>query len=163
MEPLLDSWAIHPVRLGLSGRNSGKCPERPPETLSEVFQEFPSRVRLASPKPYHSRHLKPPERFQNCLLLSTAGDASFFRSGSGDDLSELRMEIPSNTEGISNGGGISTPRQLISKKSRPPSGNFRPNPPQASEKSLQELFQSQGWLEDWGWDKIGKTQPLQNC
>ena len=36
------------------------------------------------------------------------------------------------------------------KKSRPPSGNFRPNPPppRTSEKSLQELFQSRGWLED---------------
>ena len=48
-----------------------------PETLSEPFLEFPSRVRLGSPKPYTSRHLKPPEHFQNCLPLSTAGDASF--------------------------------------------------------------------------------------
>ena len=39
-------WATPPVRLGLSGRNSGKIPEFLPETLSERFVEFPSRVRL---------------------------------------------------------------------------------------------------------------------
>ena len=42
-------------------KNSGKTPE----TLSVRFLEFPSRVRLGSPKPYDSRHLKPPEHFQN--------------------------------------------------------------------------------------------------
>ena len=42
-------------------KNSGKTPE----TLSERFLEFPSRVRLGSPKPYNSRHLKAPEHFQN--------------------------------------------------------------------------------------------------
>ena len=87
-------WAIPPVRLGLSGRNSGKIPERPPETLSEHFREFPSRVRLGCPKPYNSRHLRLPERFQNSLPPSTAGDASFFRVGSGEGLSELVMESP---------------------------------------------------------------------
>ena len=56
-------WATPPVRLGLSGRNSGKTPE----ALSERFLEFPSRVRLGSPKPYNSRHLKPPEHLQNSL------------------------------------------------------------------------------------------------
>ena len=30
--------------------------------------------------------------------------------------------------------------KATSKKSRPPSGNFRPNPPRTSEKSLQEFF-----------------------
>ena len=45
--------------------------------LSELLPEFPSRVRLGSPKPYHSRHLKAPQHFQNSLPLSTAGDASF--------------------------------------------------------------------------------------
>ena len=45
-----------------------EIPERPRRrTLSELFQEFPSRVRLGSPKPYNSRHLKPPEHFQNSL------------------------------------------------------------------------------------------------
>ena len=75
--------------MGLSGRNSGKTPE----TLSERFLEFPSRVRLGSPKPYSSRHLRLPEHFQNSLPPSTAGGASFFRSGSGEGLSELSMEF----------------------------------------------------------------------
>ena len=44
-------------------KNSGKTPE----TLSELFLEFPSRVRLGSPKPYNSRHLTAPEHFQNSL------------------------------------------------------------------------------------------------
>ena len=71
-------------------KNSGKTPE----TLSERFLEFPSGVRLGSPKPYKSRHLKAPEHFQNCLPPSTAGDASFFRSGSREGLSEPVMEFP---------------------------------------------------------------------
>ena len=74
------------IRLGLSGRT--------PETLSERFLEFPSRVWLGSPKPYNSRHLKAPEHFQNYLPPSTAGDASLFRSGSGEGLSEPVMEFP---------------------------------------------------------------------
>ena len=71
-------------------KNSGKTPE----TLSERFLEFPSRVRLGSPKPYKTRHLRLPERFQNYLPPSTAGGASFFRSGSGEGLAELVMEFP---------------------------------------------------------------------
>ena len=70
-------------------KNSGKTPE----TLSERFLEFPSRVRLGCPKPYNSRHLRLPEHFQNSLPPSTAGDASFFRSGSGEGLSEPVMEF----------------------------------------------------------------------
>ena len=70
-------------------KNSGKTPE----TLSEHFLEFPSRARLGCPKPYDSRHLSFPEHFQNSLPTSTAGDASFFRSGSGEGLSELVMEF----------------------------------------------------------------------
>ena len=71
-------------------KNSGKTPEM----LSERFLEFPSRVRLGCPKPYNSRHLRLPERFQNSLPPSAAGDASFFRIGSGEGLSELVMEFP---------------------------------------------------------------------
>ena len=52
-----------PSTAGIFRRNSGKTLE----TLSEFFLEFPSRVRLGSPKPYHSRHLKAPEHFQNSL------------------------------------------------------------------------------------------------
>ena len=70
--------------------NSGKTPE----TLSEHFLEFPSRVRLECPKPYNSRHLRLPEHLPNSLPPSTAGDASFFRIGSGEGLSELVMEFP---------------------------------------------------------------------
>ena len=44
-------------------KNSGKTPE----TLSECFLEFLSRVRLGCPKPYNSRHLRLRERFQNSL------------------------------------------------------------------------------------------------
>ena len=71
-------------------KNSGKTPE----TLSERFLEFLSRVRLGCPKPYNSRHLRLPEHFQNYLPPSTAGGASFFRSGSGEGLPELVMEFP---------------------------------------------------------------------
>ena len=87
-------WAIPPVRLALPGRNSGKILERTPETLSERFLEFPSRVRLGCPKSYTSRHLRLPEHFQNSLPPSTAGGASFFRSGSGEGLPEPVMEFP---------------------------------------------------------------------
>ena len=71
-------------------KDSGKTPE----TLSERFLEFLSRVRLGSPKPYETRYLKLPEHFQNYLPPSTAGGASFFRSGCGEGLSELVMEFP---------------------------------------------------------------------
>ena len=87
-------WATPPVRLGLSGRNSGRNSGKTPETLSERFLEFPSRVRLGCPKPYNSRHLRLPEHFQNYLPPSTAGDASFFGSGSGEGLSEPVIEFP---------------------------------------------------------------------
>ena len=59
-----------------------------PETLSERFLEFASRVRLGSPKPYNSRHLRLPEHSQNSI-------PSFFTNGSGEGLSELVMEFPS--------------------------------------------------------------------
>ena len=56
--------------------------------------EFPSRVRLGSPKPRNSRHPRLPEHPQNSFPPSTAGGASFFRSGSGEGLSEVVMEFP---------------------------------------------------------------------
>ena len=71
-----------------------EIPEEIPETLSELFLEFPSRVRLGSLKSYNSRHLKPPEHFPEFSPPSTAGDASFFKSGSGEGLSEPVMEFP---------------------------------------------------------------------
>ena len=78
-------------------KNSGKIPE----TLLELFLEFPSRVRLGSPKPYNFKQLKTPEHFQNSLLPRTAGDASFFRSGSGEALSEPGRKFPAELGGIS--------------------------------------------------------------
>ena len=38
--------------------------------------------------------------------------------------------------------------KATSKKSGPPSGNFRPNPPELPRSPIRELFQSRGWLED---------------
>ena len=87
-------------------KNSGKIPE----TLSERLLEFPSRVRLGCPKHYYSRPLRLPERFQNSLPPSTAGDASFFRIGSG-----AGHGIPSST------GGISDELRTLSLSYRAPS------------------------------------------
>ena len=65
-----------------------------PRNALRAFLEFLSRVRLGSPKDYTSRHLKAPKHFQSCLPPSTAGDASFFRSGSAEGLSEPVREFP---------------------------------------------------------------------
>ena len=72
-----------------------------PETLSERFLKFPSRVRLGCPKPYNSRHLRLPERFQNSLPPSPAGDASFFRDWFRRKPLSAGHGIPSSTGGIS--------------------------------------------------------------
>ena len=91
---VLDSLLGHtPSTAGTFRKKFRKNSRKTPETLSERFLEFPSRVRLGCPKPYNSRHLRLPERFQNSLP-STAGDASFSRIGSGERLSELVMEFP---------------------------------------------------------------------
>ena len=76
------------------GGNSGKILERTRDSLLELILELPSRMQLGFPKPYISNHVKLPKHFQNSLPLSTAGDASFFRSGSGEGPSELVMELP---------------------------------------------------------------------
>ena len=78
-------------------KNSGKTPE----TLSERFLEFPSRVRLGSPKPYNSRHLRLPEHFQNSRPPSTAGDASFFRKWFWKGPLRAGHGIPGSTGGVS--------------------------------------------------------------
>ena len=78
-----------PVRLGLSGGNSGEIPERP----RRAFPGIPLESTAGSPKPYNSRRLGLPEHFQNCLPLSSAG-TPFLRIGSGEALSELLMEFP---------------------------------------------------------------------
>ena len=91
------------LRLGLSGRHSRK-------DTGNALRAFPG-IPLKStagipPKPYNSRHLKPPEHFQNSLPLSTAGDASFFRSGCGEGLSELPTEFPAALRVFLREGGI---------------------------------------------------------
>ena len=78
-------------------KNSGKTPE----TLSERFLEFPSRVRLACPKPYKSRHLRLPERFQNSLPPSTAGGRFFFQNWFRRGPLRAGHGIPSSTGGLS--------------------------------------------------------------
>ena len=83
-----------PSTAGTFRKKVRKNSRKTPETLSERFLEFPSRVRLGCPKPYNSRHLRLPEHFQNSLPPSTARDASFFRSGSGEGLSEPVVEFP---------------------------------------------------------------------
>ena len=72
-----------------------------PEEIPEKFRKDPGNalrafpgiplVRLGSPKPYHSRHLRLPEHFQNFSPppLSTPWGRLFFQSGSGEGLSEL--------------------------------------------------------------------------
>ena len=90
-------WATPPVRLGFFGRNSGKTLE----TLSERFLEFPSGVRLGSPQPYNSRHLRLPEHFQNSLPASTAGDASVFQQWFRRGPPRAGHGIPSSTGGMS--------------------------------------------------------------
>ena len=81
------------------------------------------------PQAYDSRHLKPPEHFQNALPLSTAGDASFFRSRSGEGLSEPATEFPA--EGFGHGtqatiwevqGFNLTARPLVRHSCRPLTG-----------------------------------------
>ena len=56
-----------PSTAGIFRKKFRKNSEKTPETLSELFLEFPSRVRLGCPKPYNSRYLKAPEHFQNSL------------------------------------------------------------------------------------------------
>ena len=75
-------------------------PEEIPENFRKdsgnalrAFPGIPLESTAGTPKPYNSRHLKPPEHFQNCLPPSTSRGASFFRSGSGEGLSELVMEF----------------------------------------------------------------------
>ena len=54
-------------RAGTLRRKFQKKSGKTPETLSELFLQDPSRVRLGSPNAYSSRHLKAPEQFQNSL------------------------------------------------------------------------------------------------
>ena len=65
-----------------------------PETLSERFLEFPSGVRLGSPKPYNLRHLRLPEQSRILSLLIRLGRFLFqnwFRRG---PFKAVVMEFP---------------------------------------------------------------------
>ena len=69
-------------------KNSGK-------TLENALRAFPgSPLESTAGIPHDSRRLQPKEHFQTYLPISTAGDASFFRIGSGEGLLELLMEFP---------------------------------------------------------------------
>ena len=46
-----DYWATPPVRLGLSGRNSGKIPERPRKRSQSVSWNFPREYGWDAPNP----------------------------------------------------------------------------------------------------------------
>ena len=73
-----------------------------PETLSERFLEFPSRVRLGSANPYNKRHLRLPEHFQHSLQLSMSSEVLPERASQ-----SCCHGIPSSTEGIFDSGALS--------------------------------------------------------
>ena len=90
-----------------------KISRKTPETLSELCMEFPSRVPLGSPKPYHSRHLRLPEHFRNSLPLSKAGDASFLEVVPERASQCCCHGMPSSTEGISEQRVLKLQRCLV--------------------------------------------------
>ena len=94
-------WVIPPVRLGLSGRNCGKNPEKKPGNPLRACPGSPLGSTAGMPQ---TRHLKPPEHFQKCLPLSTAGDASVFQKWFQRGPLRAAHGIPSSTEGISDLG-----------------------------------------------------------
>ena len=87
-------WAMPPVRLGLSGRIPEKFRKDPGNALRAFSWNFPREYGWDAPNPIIQGILRAPEHFQNYLPPSTAGDVSFFRSGSGEGLSEPVMEFP---------------------------------------------------------------------
>ena len=137
-------WATPPVRLGLSGQIPGKTPE----TLSERFLEFPSRVRLGSPKHYNTSHLRLPEHFQSSLPLGTAGDALFVRKVVPERASQSCSHgIPSSTEGKSERTSQEKLREIQARLARPlPSPTLNPtNPPLKNRKAASWS----GLLVEW--------------
>ena len=85
-------WAVLPVRLG---RNSGRIPEKNPETLSELEYGWDP------PKPYNSRHLRLPEHFQNSLPPQYGWGRLFFQKWFRRGPLRAGRGIPSSTGGIS--------------------------------------------------------------
>ena len=72
-----------------------------PGNASERFLEFSSRVRLGSPKPYNSEHLRLPEHFQNSLPPQHGWGRLFFQNWFRRGPFRAGHGIPSSTEGIS--------------------------------------------------------------
>ena len=71
-----------PVRLGFSGRNPRKISGMTQKSSQSFSWNSPREYGWDAPSPRISRHLKPPEHFQNSLPLRMAEDASCFRIGS---------------------------------------------------------------------------------
>ena len=90
-------WATPPVWLGLSRRNSGKTPE----TLSERFLEFSSRVRLGSPKPYIIQCIWGFQSISIFLSPQYGWRRLFFQKWFQRGPVRAGHGIPSSTEGIS--------------------------------------------------------------
>ena len=76
-----------PSTAGTFRQKFRKNSERPRKRSQNVSWNSRREYGWDAPKPYNSRHLRLPEHFQNFLPPSTAGGASFFRSGSGEGLS----------------------------------------------------------------------------
>ena len=77
LSPSLSLWAIPPVRLGLSGRSSGRIPERPRKRSQSVSWNFPREYGWDAPNPIIqgiwgfqsvSRILSPPVRLGTPLF-----------------------------------------------------------------------------------------------
>ena len=75
-------WSVsvtrpRPSTAGTFWKKFRKNSEKTPRNALRAFPGIPFESTAGTPKPYHSRHLKPPDHFQTSLPLSTAGDASF--------------------------------------------------------------------------------------
>ena len=83
-----------PSTAGTFRKKSGKIPERPRKRSQSVSWNSPREYGWDAPNPTIQGIL----RFQSISRIlfppCTAGDASFFRSGSGEGLSEPVMELP---------------------------------------------------------------------
>ena len=80
---------------GTFRRISGIIPERPQKCSQSVPWNSPQEYGWVPPNPIIQGILGFPEHFQNSLPMSMAGEASFFRSGSGEGLFRaVVMEFP---------------------------------------------------------------------
>ena len=84
---------IPPLRLGLSGELPGKFRKDPRNAL-RAFPGIPLKSTAGIPQALEYKAFEASRAFPEFSPLSTAGDASFFRSGSGQGPTELVMEFP---------------------------------------------------------------------